>query len=525
MTEEKQMTFDPTKQVKTRAGMKARIICADAKSNDPIIALVTSEIGKEIICTYGINGRRPSWVNEETEYDLINIEEPIDVMDIKTCIKCRYVCKDGEFLKAYAPFKNSDHKLFCVPICDKCYKEEFEEQKNKLWRGAALMEEELSVGIDHAKNFLKEMIEEPMTDLTCKNCGQNAVGHPEKCSMFTEEPKKLDLTKPIQTNCHRKAEVLCKNFKHGIKEQERFNVLVKVQKNLDQEIIYAIDDFGNANGYGLVEDCWPIENIPEPEENKSMIEENNICSTCKDYHNHCCNWIPDLSELNSAAREVLIKIVENGPIFDGDVPCKSGRDDLLSLGLCVKTIFKGEDGYNGATYMGYQVYKKLKEETLEPKQEKLDIKKTIDWDKPIEYVVDEKFKYRAEFIRSIKGYNNYNSVVLLYFDYEENIELSDDDGDLAQSAGYIQNIPSKPPLELVVGGVYKTLGDELCICVEISKEQDRFLIMPIKHGFSVTDYYTIDKEGKPEFGKIDFSLTEKLGDIRDLSPVIREALK
>lgn len=91
--------------------------------------------------------------------------------------------------------------------------------------------------------------------------------------------------------------------------------------------------------------------------------------------------------LSSNALEVLIGLHRYGPLYDGDVPSKSGRDELLDLGLCDKIIVSGnavpeacpkyvkkptntiEDqdkngycwGYQAATYRGAYVFKALLE--------------------------------------------------------------------------------------------------------------------------------------------------------------------
>ena len=57
------------KPVCRRDGKKARIICYDAKSGCPIIALVEYENGEEGICTYHINGYFFS--GKEDERDLM----------------------------------------------------------------------------------------------------------------------------------------------------------------------------------------------------------------------------------------------------------------------------------------------------------------------------------------------------------------------------------------------------------------------------------------------------------------------
>lgn len=52
----------------------------------------------------------------------------------------------------------------------------------------------------------------------------------------------------------------------------------------------------------------------------------------------------------------LIALLEAGPLWDGDVPSKSGRDSLIEMGLAVRVIMKGEQGYTACTYTGGQVY-------------------------------------------------------------------------------------------------------------------------------------------------------------------------
>lgn len=56
----------------------------------------------------------------------------------------------------------------------------------------------------------------------------------------------------------------------------------------------------------------------------------------------------------------LNAIVTRGPLYDGDVPSKSDRDDLLSHGVIEKVIVKGEHGYQAANYFGWSVWKSLK---------------------------------------------------------------------------------------------------------------------------------------------------------------------
>ena len=55
--------------------------------------------------------------------------------------------------------------------------------------------------------------------------------------------------------------------------------------------------------------------------------------------------------------DTLVALVESGPLWDGDVPSKVGRDDLISRGLAVRVVVKGEDGFTAATYAGRDAYK------------------------------------------------------------------------------------------------------------------------------------------------------------------------
>lgn len=60
----------------------------------------------------------------------------------------------------------------------------------------------------------------------------------------------------------------------------------------------------------------------------------------------------DYARNNKYLHEQLYQLHSRGPVWDGDVISKSYRDELLSLGACVKVCVKGEDGYNACTYAG-----------------------------------------------------------------------------------------------------------------------------------------------------------------------------
>lgn len=63
-------------------------------------------------------------------------------------------------------------------------------------------------------------------------------------------------------------------------------------------------------------------------------------------------------DFSGGALDTLIALVEQGPLFDGDVPSKAGRDTLLKMGFAVKIPVKGQDGYQAATMKGVEAYKK-----------------------------------------------------------------------------------------------------------------------------------------------------------------------
>ncbi len=67
--------------------------------------------------------------------------------------------------------------------------------------------------------------------------------------------------------------------------------------------------------------------------------------------------MPLPAELSGAEVDTLVALVEHGPLWDGDVPSKRGRDDLIERGYAVRVVVKGEDGWQAATYAGRDAYK------------------------------------------------------------------------------------------------------------------------------------------------------------------------
>lgn len=62
--------------------------------------------------------------------------------------------------------------------------------------------------------------------------------------------------------------------------------------------------------------------------------------------------------MTGAEIDCLVALVERGPLWDGDVPSKRGRDALIEQGLAIRVIVAGKDGYTAATYMGSDAYKR-----------------------------------------------------------------------------------------------------------------------------------------------------------------------
>ena len=72
------------------------------------------------------------------------------------------------------------------------------------------------------------------------------------------------------------------------------------------------------------------------------------------------------SALSAAAKETLRALHTKGPLWDGDVPSKSGRDDLLRDGLAAKVIVRNEEGYQACTYLGHRVLRCGEPERFSP---------------------------------------------------------------------------------------------------------------------------------------------------------------
>lgn len=65
-----------------------------------------------------------------------------------------------------------------------------------------------------------------------------------------------------------------------------------------------------------------------------------------------CELIIEVQAMDGAERDCIYAGYKHGPLLDGDVPSKSGRDRLLAKGYMAKIVVKGVDGYNACTQKG-----------------------------------------------------------------------------------------------------------------------------------------------------------------------------
>lgn len=70
--------------------------------------------------------------------------------------------------------------------------------------------------------------------------------------------------------------------------------------------------------------------------------------------------IIEVQAMNSGMRDCIRASFLNGPLDDGDVPSKVGRNELLTSGYMSKIVVNGEEGYNALTYKGARAYRLIK---------------------------------------------------------------------------------------------------------------------------------------------------------------------
>lgn len=69
--------------------------------------------------------------------------------------------------------------------------------------------------------------------------------------------------------------------------------------------------------------------------------------------------IIQVESLSGGSIDCLIAAFKRGPLYDGNVPSKAGRDVLLEYGMMSKVVVNGEDGYNACTYRGADAFRLL----------------------------------------------------------------------------------------------------------------------------------------------------------------------
>lgn len=77
--------------------------------------------------------------------------------------------------------------------------------------------------------------------------------------------------------------------------------------------------------------------------------------------------------------DTLYALIKHGPVWDGDVPSKSGRNQLIEHGYAVSTLRNGEEGHTAVTYKGIELFKSyLGVETIKEGFAKIDAKHAVD---------------------------------------------------------------------------------------------------------------------------------------------------
>lgn len=70
-----------------------------------------------------------------------------------------------------------------------------------------------------------------------------------------------------------------------------------------------------------------------------------------------CELIIEVQAMSSAEIDCIKASYKLGPLFDGDIPSKSGRDSLLKSGFMSKVVVNGQDGFNACTHKGAWAYR------------------------------------------------------------------------------------------------------------------------------------------------------------------------
>lgn len=115
---------------------------------------------------------------------------------------------------------------------------------------------------------------------------------------------------------------------------------------------------GNGPGDPIIRPmCNRCRILTEPEPTMMSVEETHeLHKICKRFHNAHNDDAEQAAKRAFALKvpkvvlETLCKIVENGPVADGDMPSIEARGHLILWGICVRVLVKGEQGFTAATY-------------------------------------------------------------------------------------------------------------------------------------------------------------------------------
>ncbi len=80
-------------------------------------------------------------------------------------------------------------------------------------------------------------------------------------------------------------------------------------------------------------------------------------------HEHWENSPIETDDLPDGWSDVLIQLIENGPVDDGDIASKSARDALIERGFAAKVIINRQEAGTCATYFGRELYCQLVDES------------------------------------------------------------------------------------------------------------------------------------------------------------------
>jgi hypothetical protein len=79
-------------------------------------------------------------------------------------------------------------------------------------------------------------------------------------------------------------------------------------------------------------------------------------------HEHWENTPIETDNLPDGWSDVLIQLIECGPVDDGDIASKSARDALIERGFAAKVIISRQEAGTCATYYGRELYCQLVDE-------------------------------------------------------------------------------------------------------------------------------------------------------------------